>query len=62
DKEEPKHYDFYGYIYYSVTSSHKIVKFDEASLEVLNLKANKGMLAYDVLNAGQLKKYLNADW
>lgn len=22
----------------------------------------KGMLAYDVLNAGQLKKYLNADW
>ncbi|NOQ73295.1 MAG: hypothetical protein GQ574_14920, partial [Crocinitomix sp.] len=41
DKEEPKHYDFYGYIYYSVTSSHKIVKFDEASLEVLNLKANK---------------------
>ncbi|NOQ74541.1 MAG: tetratricopeptide repeat protein, partial [Crocinitomix sp.] len=40
DKEEPKHYDFYGYIYYSVTSSHKIVKFDEASLEVLNLKAN----------------------
>ena len=23
---------------------------------------NKGMLAYDVLNAGQLKNYLNADW
>ena len=23
---------------------------------------DKGMLAYDVLNAGQLKKYLNADW
>ncbi len=23
---------------------------------------NKGMLAYEVLNAGQLKKYLNADW
>lgn len=23
---------------------------------------NKKMLAYDVLNAGQLKKYLNADW
>jgi hypothetical protein len=22
----------------------------------------KGMLAYEVLNAGQLKKYLNADW
>ncbi|CRZ48080.1 Uncharacterised protein [Vibrio cholerae] len=22
----------------------------------------KKMLAYDVLNAGQLKKYLNADW
>jgi hypothetical protein len=22
----------------------------------------KGILAYDVLNAGQLKKYLNADW
>ena len=22
----------------------------------------RGMLAYDVLNAGQLKKYLNADW
>ncbi|NOQ75516.1 MAG: hypothetical protein GQ574_26135, partial [Crocinitomix sp.] len=45
DKEEPKHYDFYGYIYYSVTSSHKIVKFDEASLEVLNLKANKAEAA-----------------
>jgi len=23
---------------------------------------NKGMLPYDVLNKGQLKKYLNADW
>lgn len=22
----------------------------------------RGMLSYDVLNAGQLKKYLNADW
>jgi malonyl CoA-acyl carrier protein transacylase len=22
----------------------------------------KGMIPYDVLNAGQLKKYLNADW
>ena len=22
----------------------------------------KGIIAYDVLNPGQLKKYLNADW
>jgi len=23
---------------------------------------NKGIISYDVLNKGQLKKYLNADW
>ncbi|MBT8244150.1 MAG: hypothetical protein HKP48_09135 [Winogradskyella sp.] len=34
-----------------MTSSHKIVIINEASLEVLNLKANKSYLVIDMLDA-----------
>ena len=37
-------------------------KLDDGVAKNIAPLQKKGMLAYDVLNPGQLKKYLNADW
>lgn len=37
-------------------------KLDDGVGKNINPLQKKGMLSYEVLNAGQLKKYLNADW
>ena len=44
-----------------LTEGYNPVLDDGVGKNIAPLQKN-GMLAYDVLNAGQLKKYLNADW
>lgn len=48
-------------LYLCNTSAHKPILDDGVSKNIAQLQKKK-MITYEVLNAGQLKKYLNAYW